>query len=139
MNDAVTIPKNGTPSPEAKPMRTVMFYSPDVDFCVSMRLLFQDRYHVITVSDPEMVLVMVREFRPYLMVVDSAPTKTMLGRFEQIKREFPQTQIMSFYAPHFNRANESRNSFRCVDAAFSKPIDLAEVTKYMTEMMAESS
>jgi hypothetical protein len=117
----------------------VLFYSPDVDFCVSMRLLFQDRYHVITVSEPEMVLGAVREFRPYLMVVDSAPTKSMMNRFEQIKREFPRTRIISLYAPPFYRATESRTTFPWVDAAFTKPIDLAEVTKYMSEAMSESS
>jgi hypothetical protein len=139
MDDAHTIAPNGDRPRGETPRRTVMFYSPDVDFCVSMRLLFQDRYHVVTVSDPEMVMTAVREFRPYLMVVDSAPTKAMLGRFEQIKRDYPQTHIMSFYAPQFNWAHDSRLNFRWVDAAYSKPIDLAEVTKHMNEMMSESS
>lgn len=139
MNDANAISKKPAAPPGGKPQRTVLFYSPDVDFCVSMRLLFQDRYNVVTVSDPEMVMVTVREFHPYLLVVDSAPTKTMLGRFEQIKREYPQTRIMSFYAPHFNVTPESRTTFRWVDAAYTKPIDLAEVTKHMSEMMSESS
>lgn len=139
VKDASTKPTNAAGPVGDKPRRTVMFYSPDVDFCVSMRLLFQDRYHVVTVSDPEMVLAAVREFQPYLMVVDSSPTKTMLNRFEQIKRDYPRTQIMSIYAPQFNWAHESRTTFRHVDAAFTKPIDLAEVTKHMSEMMSESS
>lgn len=121
-----------------KPRRTVLFYSPDVDFCVSIRLLFQDRYQVVTVSDPEMLMVMVREFRPYVMIVDSAPTKTMQQRFEVIKRENPRIRVMSFYAPQFNSGPETRSHFPGVDAAFSKPIDLAEVTKSMGEMMAET-
>jgi hypothetical protein len=121
-----------------KPRQTVLFYSPDVDFCVSMRLLFQDRYHVVTLSDPEMLMLTVGEFHPYLMIVDSAPTKTMLRRFEMIKREHPRIHIMSFYAPQFLTGIGARDNFRCVDAAFSKPIDLAEVTKSMSEMMAES-
>lgn len=118
--------------------RTMMFYSPDLDFCVSMRLLFQDRFNVVTVSDPDLVMVAVRDYRPYLMIVDSAPTKTMVHRFEVIKQEFPQIRIMTFYAPHLHSDRISRSSFRCVDAAFSKPIDLAEVTKSMNEMLAES-
>jgi len=127
-----------TAEPGEKPRQTVLFYSPDVDFCVSMRLLFQDRYHIVTISDPEMVLTAVREFHPYLMIADSAPTKTMQQRFEVIKRENPRIHIMSFYAPQFNAGLDARNNFRCVDAAFSKPIDLAEVTKSMSEMLAES-
>ncbi len=139
VNSQAIKPTNGHTPAEDAPRRTVMFYSPDVDFCVSMRLLFQDRYHVVTVSDPEMVIAAVREFHPYLMVVDSPPTKSMMTRFEQIKREFPKTQIISFYAPQLNRANESRSTFPWVDAAFTKPIDLAEVTRHMSEMMSESS
>ncbi len=123
---------------EPKLRPTVVFYSPDVDFCVSMRLLYQDRYDVVTVSDPDLVLDAVREFRPSLMIVDSAPTKTMQNRFEVIKQENPRIHIMSFYAPQFKSGISARNSFRCVDAAFSKPIDLAEVTKSMSEMMADS-
>ena len=122
---------------DLKSQRTVMFYSPDVDFCVSMRLLFQDRYNVVTISDPQMVMLAVREFNPYLMIVDSAPTTTMEHRFEQIKRENPHIHIMSFYAPELNKPHNARNSSRWVDAAFSKPIDLAEVTKSMNEMLSE--
>lgn len=139
MNDAGNNRTDVDGGQEQTPRRTVMFYSPDVDLCSSMRMLFQDRYHVVTVSDPAMVMSAVRESHPYLMIVDSAPTKTMLHRFEVIKEEFPQIHIMSLYAPHFSRNQVSRSSFRWVDAAFSKPIDLAEVTHSMSEMLSESA
>ena len=138
MNDANNSRMNADVGQEQMPRRTVIFYSPDVDLCVSMRMLFQDRYHVVTVSDPAMVMSAAREFHPYLMIVDSAPTKTMLDRFEVLKREFPQIHIMSLYAPHFSRNQISRSGFRWVDAAFPKPIDLAEVTHSMSEMLSKT-
>jgi hypothetical protein len=137
MKTSMDIGRKTASEPAGKPRQTVLFYSPDVDFCVSMRLLFQDRYQVVTVSDPDMVLPIAREFRPYLMIVDSAPTRIMRQRFEAIKKENPRTHIMSFYAPQFLAASDARESLRSVDAAYSKPIDLEEVTKSMSEMMAE--
>ena len=116
---------------------TVLLYSPDIDFCASFRFLFQDRYNVVTITDPKMLLGTVHELNPALVIVDSAITELMRHRFEIMKCENPHIRIMLLYAVHFND-NRIREDIRhSVDAAFSKPIDLSELTASMGALMSQ--
>jgi DNA-binding response OmpR family regulator len=116
-------------------MPIVLLYSPDMDFCMSLRLLFQDRYHMVTITDPKMLLMTAREFKPDLVIVDSLPTEMMRRRFEMIKQENPGVRIMSFYASQFHNKQVREYFRRSVDAAFSKPIDLREVIASINELI----
>ena len=35
--------------------RTILIYSPDLNFCFSLSMLFQDRYSVVTTTNPGML------------------------------------------------------------------------------------
>src|ERR1041385_258593 len=123
----------------AEKYHTIVFYSPDMDFCVSLRLLFQDRYNMITITDPRMLQMTVREFKADLVIVDSLPTEKLKLQFEIMKRENPRVHILSFYASRFNDKRIHQFIRQSVDAAFSKPIDLAEVTKSIHELMGQNA
>ena len=41
---------------------TIVLFSPDMDFCMSLRLLYQEKYEMVTTTDPEMILVLVTGF-----------------------------------------------------------------------------
>jgi DNA-binding NarL/FixJ family response regulator len=123
----------------AEKYHTIVFYSPDMDFCVSLRLLFQDRYNMITITDPRMLQMTVREFKADLVIVDSLPTEKLKLQFEIMKRENPRVHILSFYASRFNDKRIHQFIRQSVDAAFSKPIDLAEVTQSIHELMGQNA
>ena len=126
--------KNVTGAVTAK-APTIVFYSPDLDFCISLRLLFQDQYNMVTITDPRMLLMTVRDLGADLVIVDSLPTEKMRHRFEIMKRENSQLRILSFYASSFDDKKMHKLIRSSVDAAFSKPIDLAEVTESIHELM----
>lgn len=113
---------------------TIILYSPDIDFCVSFQMLLEDRYNVVTTTDLDMILMLVNTFHPDLLIADVAPTKRMCERFEMIKSQEPTTRIMMFYAsfPDQTLLSKIHNT---VDALYSKPIDVAEVTHRIREIL----
>ena len=114
---------------------SILLYSPDMDFCMSLRLLFQNRYIVRTTTDPPMLLLMMKEFEPELVIVDGLPTARMKQWLERIREENPRARIMYFYVPHFE--DQAMRHYICsaVDAVFSKPVDLEDVTKSVDRLV----
>jgi hypothetical protein len=115
---------------------TIVLYSPDMDFCMSLRLLLQDRYYIVTTTDIKVLLTMVHSFEPTLVIVDSPPTEAMKRRFDIMKEEYPEIRIMFFYASLFNNQLVRNFVRESVDAAFSKPIDLTEVMNSINELVS---
>jgi len=109
--------------------KTIVLFSRDIDFCVSLQLLLEDRYHVVTTTDPEMILLLAETFAADLIVADAHPSEQMRRRFQTVKLLQRAPAIMMFYVS-YPENNRFREMFRStVDALFSKPLDLIEVMK----------
>ena len=122
-------------TPAEEHLHTIVFYSPDMDFCLSLQLLLQDRYNVVTTTDADMLLMMVRTFEPNLVIVDGVPTERMRNRIEKMKSEFPHLHVMFFYVHRIGDRHYRDIIWKSVDAAFSKPVDLAEVTDRIQKLV----
>lgn len=117
------------------PKKTIVLYSPDMDFCVSLQLLFEDQYHVVTTTDPDMILLLAKAFQPELIIADALPTHHMRRRFEIVKSQYPTMSIMMFSVT-LPQSQPGLETFRnIVDAVYSKPIDLFEVMKRIDELV----
>jgi PleD family two-component response regulator len=117
----------------------IVLFSPDMDFCMSLRMLFQDRYRMSCTTDPDMLLTMVKTLQPELVIADCLPTQRMYERFRFIHSQNPSVKIMFFYfSPSGDRwfRDFIRNSG---DVAFSKPIDLDQVTRTINSLVMHSS
>src|ERR1051326_2532032 len=57
-------------SPEMSPAPRIVLFSPDMDFCMSLRMLFQDQYEMSCTTDPDMLLTMVKTMEPDLVIAD---------------------------------------------------------------------
>ncbi|HTK81371.1 MAG TPA: hypothetical protein VL633_03695 [Bacteroidota bacterium] len=104
---------------------------------MSLRLLLQDRYNIVTTTDVKMLTIMVASFQPGLVILDGLPIGMVQRQFESIRKEHPELRIMYFYASLFNNSwihGLIRNS---VDAAFSKPIELSEIMESIRELMPQ--
>lgn len=127
-------PIASTPTPCA----TIVLYSPDVAFCASLRMLFQDNYHVITTTDPKMLVTMAHDFQPRLVMVDCLPTEVMKHRFEVIRKEDPDVRILVFDVTS-HTTTWSKQYFRgAVDATLSKPAEISEIIDSVRELTSES-
>ena len=118
---------------------TILLYSPDMDLCMSLRLYFQDRYNVITLTDPELLLTTVQTFHPSLLIIDALPTERMQDRFGSIKREHSEVRIIVFYGSHVGRDHFHEHVQSFVDVALSKPIEIEELARCMETLMHRDS
>jgi DNA-binding response OmpR family regulator len=111
------------PTRAKEEQQAIVLYSPDMDYCMSLRLLFQDRYTMITTTDANMLVTIVNAFGPDLVIIDALPTQRMRQRVELMMRVmFFTTQRIADHEIHeFLQTS--------VDAVFSKPVDLAEITE----------
>ncbi len=129
---------NGEPDEEfcgTEPDRLLLLYSPDIDFCLTFRMLFQDRYSIATVTDVSMLAERVHSLEPKLLIADTFPTETMKQRFRAMKKEHPGLRIMLFYASPMDEHRLREEIREFVDAAFNKPIDLTEISHTILRLM----
>lgn len=109
--------------------QAIVLYSPDMDYCMSLRLLFQDRYAMITTTDANMLVTIVNAFQPELVIIDALPSPHMRRRVEHMKRQNEALRVMLFCSQRFSDRDLREFIRASVDAVFSKPVDLVEVTE----------
>jgi len=61
-----------------EPKRSILIYSPDLNFCFSLSMLFQDRYNVITTTNPECLETFADHYAADLVIVDAVPSEKMI-------------------------------------------------------------
>jgi DNA-binding response OmpR family regulator len=115
--------------------QAIVLYSPDMDYCMSLRLLFQDRYTMITTTDVNMLVTIVNAFQPDLVIIDALPTQRMRQRVELMKRNNADMRVMFFYTQRFSDHEVHEFVRNSVDAVFSKPVDLVEITERIRELI----
>jgi len=127
------------PAGQGEKIPKILLFSPDMDFCMSLRMLYQDRYDMACTTDPDMLVTMVKTLQPQLVIADCVPTPRMRERIGIIHLQNPNVRIIFFYfSPLGDRwlRDYVRDSG---DVAFSKPIDLDEVTRTINAMMMSAS
>ncbi len=121
--------------PEDKDKKTILLYSPDMDFCMSFRLLYQDHYHLITTTDPKFLTPSVRVLRPDLFVADTQPTELTWHCLLQLKSFHQCMRIILLYVEprKVSAMPEYIPSF--IDVALHKPLDIAELSSRIDELL----
>ncbi len=123
------------PPSRGEERQSIVLYSPDMDYCMSLRLLFQDRYNMITTTDASMVVTIVNAFQPDLVIIDALPTLRMRRRVELMKRNNAGLRVMIFCTQRISDQEVHEFLRISVDAVFSKPVDLVEITDRIHELV----
>ena len=118
--------------------KLIVLYSSDDDFCLSFTMLFQDRYRIVTVSNLDMLNLVVEESAPDLVIADAVPNERVGSRFDAIKRLHPTLPIILFYVSRLEPSVLKEGLMNYVDAMFSKPIDLLQVTRSINELVSRN-
>ena len=119
--------------------QSIVLYSPDMDYCMSLRLLFQDRYNMITTTDVNMLVTIVNAFQPDLAIIDALPTLRMRHRVEVMKRSNSGLRIMFFCAQRCSDHEVHDFIQTSVDAVFPKPVDLVEITGRIRDLVVRET
>lgn len=115
--------------------KTILIYSPDLNFCFSLSMLFQDRYNVITTTSSSMLEELVTHYAASLLIVDASPTEKLIRLLHHVKElnsDLPIIMVYVYSAKDSGLDAIARNE---VDSVFYKPFDLSAMSKRINELL----
>ncbi len=129
-------PPAGDPG-EAK--KTIILYSPDLNFCFSLSMLFQDRFNVITTTNLGMLDRLVADYSADLVVVDAVPSEKLIERTQGLRSVNPKLPIILLYVYNSKETNLDKAIREHVDSVFYKPLEIGPISRRIEELLAGSS
>jgi DNA-binding response OmpR family regulator len=115
--------------------KTILIYSPDLNFCFSLSTLFQDRYNVITTTNSSMLETFVAHYAASLVIVDAPPTEKLVDMLHRVKDLNKHLPIILLYVFSSKEASLDKAVRAEVDAVFYKPFDLSAMSKRIGELL----
>ena len=123
----------GTQVEEGK--RTILIYSPDLNFCFSLSMLFQDRYNVITTTSIGSLDKFVSDYSADLVLIDAVPSEKLLLRVEALKQLKADLPLIMLYVYNGKDVRLDQNLRKQVTAVFYKPFEVAAVSQKIQEIL----
>ncbi len=117
--------------------QTILIYSPDLNFCFSLSMLFQDRYNVVTTTNPGMLETFVEHYAAGLVIVDAVPSEKMIERLDALKMRNRQLPIIMLYVCSSKEAVLDSAVRSHVDSVIYKPFDIADMARRVAELLPQ--
>lgn len=115
--------------------RTILIYSPDMNFCFSLSSLFQDRYNVITSTDPELLDSDRTVSSADLVIIDEEPSEKMIERVKKIRKQRKGLPVIMLYV-YTPRGTEMDQAVKNhVNVVFYKPLNVRDVSHSIEELI----
>lgn len=115
--------------------QTILIYSPDMNFCFSLSSLFQDRYNVITSTDPELLNSDRTVSSANLVIIDEEPSEKMIERVKQLRKQSKDLPVMMLYV-YTPRGTEMDQAVKeHVNVVFYKPLNVRDVSHSIEELI----
>jgi len=115
--------------------KTILIYSPDLNFSFSLSTVFQDRYTVVTTTDPGLLQTFVKHHATDLIIVDAEPSTSMVTHIRRLKRQNVQTPILMLYVYTPKEVEMDGTVRRYVDGVLYKPFDVDTITERVQQLM----
>lgn len=115
--------------------KTIVICSPDLNFCFSLSMLFQDRYNVVTTTSLEMLGDSVSTCSADLLLVDAGPSRQMLQHIEGLKGKHPRLPIIMLYVYSAKDVALDKAIRDEVDSVFYKPCEIGMVSQRIDDLL----
>jgi DNA-binding response OmpR family regulator len=115
--------------------RTLLIYSPDLSFCFSLSMLFQDRYTVVTTTNPGMLETFAEQHSADLAIIDAVPSESMNERLAALRKRNSPLPVIMLYVYHARDAVLETVLRRQVDVVIYKPFDIADLARRVAELL----
>jgi DNA-binding response OmpR family regulator len=119
-----------------EPKRTILIYSPDLNFCFSLSMLFQNRYIVVTTTNPGMLETFADHYAADLVIVDAVPSEKMIERLDGLKSQNARLPVIMLYVYNSRETALDAAIRRHVDSVVYKPFDIADMAKRIAELLS---
>ncbi len=119
--------------------KTILLYSPDLNFCFSLSMLFQDRYNVITTTNLGMLDKLVADYSADLVLVDAVPSEKLIERLGALRGLNNALPIILLYVYNARDVDLDRTIREHVDSVFYKPLEILSISKRVEELLSRTS
>jgi response regulator RpfG family c-di-GMP phosphodiesterase len=116
--------------------KTIIIYSPDLNFCFSLSMVFQDRYNVITTTNLGMLEKFVAIYSADLVIVDAVPSDKLIDRIDALKGSTGTLPVIVLYVYSGRDVALDRAIRSHVDSVFYKPFEISAISKRIDELLA---
>ena len=124
-----------SPAGTLKEKRTILIYSPDLNLSFSLSSFFQDRFKVVTTTDPELLEVVALNRHIDLVMIDAEPSGRLIERLQELRRSTGHLPVLMLYV-YGPRGGEMDKAVRhYVDAILYKPFDVRDVSRRIEELL----
>lgn len=118
---------------EQKP--TILIYSPDLNFCFSLSMLFQDRYAVVTTTHAGLLETFADHYAADLVIVDASPSEKMLERLGVLKSRKGSLPVLMLYVYSARETALDATARERVDSVLYKPFDAGDLARRVGELL----
>jgi response regulator RpfG family c-di-GMP phosphodiesterase len=115
--------------------KSILIFSPDLNLCFSLSMLFQDRYHVVTTTNIATFERLATCVGADLAIVDEAPSDCVLKRLEVLGRGSRKVPVIMLYVYNGRDVTLDRAIRSRVDSVFYKPVEISVVSKRIDEIL----
>ena len=131
-NVAETSSARSEPEPARK---SILIYSPDLSICFSLSSFLQDRFNVLTTSDPELLRSLATIQSTALVIIDDEPSSAMIERLRQLRKDTQDLPLLMFYVYGPGNLQLDKSAREHVNTVFYKPINVHEITSKIEELI----
>jgi response regulator RpfG family c-di-GMP phosphodiesterase len=142
LGENITHPEIGEPDPDLMTpagkdldRKTILIFSPDLNLCFSLSILFQDRYHVVTTTNITTFERLATCFGADLAIVDEVPSDCLVRRLEVIGAGQRKIPVIMLYVYNGKDVALDRAIRGRVDSVFYKPVEISLVSKRIDEIL----
>jgi response regulator RpfG family c-di-GMP phosphodiesterase len=115
--------------------KTILIFSPDLNLCFSLSMLFQDRFHVVTTTDLAMVEPLAAEHAADLMIADAVPSERLMAKLDDLQSATGRIPIILLYVYNARDVALDRDIRAHVDSVFYKPVEINAVSRRIEELL----
>lgn len=122
-------------SEEDASKKTILIYSPDLNFCFSLSMLFQNRYNVSTTTNLGMLETFLANYSADLVMIDAFPSLKIIQTLEGLKELKRRLPVIMLYVYNSKEVGLDKAIRGHVDSVFYKPFDIGVVSQRVEELL----
>lgn len=118
-------------------LKKILIFSADTDFCRSLTLLFQSKYHVISTTILEELEVLIRKERIDLLLADSNKSDERVYILIQNLKDIYINLLIVLVDVYKSFGTETKENIHTyVDEILFKPVDANQMLNIINELLA---
>jgi DNA-binding response OmpR family regulator len=116
--------------------KTILIVSPDPNFCLSLSMLFGDRYRVLSASSLSVLQEGAGARGVDLILLDEGPSRKMVDSIDTFRHLHPMLPIIILYVYSPKDVDLDSELRRTVDSVFYKPFEIGTVSKRVDDLLS---